>query len=141
VPVTRYLKQELGKLDRRGAVIVDSPPGAGCTVVEAIRGSDFALLVTEPTPFGRHDLEIALKLVRRMGIPHGVIINRAGGGNDLIEELCARDGAPVLLEVPFAVQLAALGARGIPFSRVLPFWQDQFDRVYRAIEERCRCAS
>jgi MinD superfamily P-loop ATPase len=141
VPVTRRLKKEVSKLDRRGVVIVDSPPGAGCPVVEAIRGSDFALLVTEPTPFGRHDLEIALKLVRQMGIPHGVIINRAGGGNDLIEELCAKDGVPILLEIPFSTQLASLGARGIPFSRVIPFWQEKFDQVYRVIEERCRCAS
>jgi MinD superfamily P-loop ATPase len=141
VPVTRRLKNEIAKLDCRDVVIIDSPPGAGCTVVEAIRGSDFALLVTEPTPFGRHDLEIALKLVKQMGIPHGVIINRAGGGNDLIEELCARHGVPVLLEIPFSVQLASLGAIGMPFSRVLPFWQDKFNQVYRVIEEGRRCAS
>jgi MinD superfamily P-loop ATPase len=76
-----------------------------------------------------------------MGIPRGVIINRAGGGNDLIEELCAKDGVPILLEIPFATQLASLGARGIPFSRVIPFWQDKFDQVYGVIKERCRCAS
>ena len=141
VPVTRRLKKEIAKLGRRYAVIVDSPPGAGCTVVEAIRGSDYALLVTEPTPFGRHDLGIALKLVRQMKIPHGVIINRAGGGNEIIEELCAKDGIPVLLKIPFTTQLASLGARGIPFSKVLPFWQEKFDQVYRVIEERCRCAN
>ncbi len=140
-PVTRRLKKEIAELDRRDAVIVDSPPGAGCAVVEAIRGSEFALLVTEPTPFGRHDLGIALKLVRQMGIPHGVIINRAGGGNEIIEELCAKDGIPILLEIPFSTQLASLGARGIPFSRVLPFWQDKFDQVFRVIEERCRCSN
>jgi MinD superfamily P-loop ATPase len=141
VPVTRCLKQEIGKLDCLAAVIVDSPPGAGCPVVEAVRDSDFALLVTEPTPFGRHDLGIALKLVRQMNIPHGVVINRAGEGDRIIKELCAGYDVPVLLEIPFSTQLASLGARGIPFSRVLPFWQGKFQEMYSLIKERSRCAS
>jgi MinD superfamily P-loop ATPase len=141
VPVTCQLKKEIADLGPQDVVILDLPPGAGCTVVEAIRGSDFALLVTEPTPFGRHDLGIALKLVRQMGIPGGVIINRAGGDDEPIRELCTSYDLPILLEIAFSGQLASLGARGIPFSKALPFWQAKFDRLYRAIEERCRCAS
>jgi MinD superfamily P-loop ATPase len=140
VPVSRCLKEGINKIDS-ATVIIDSPPGAGCIVVEAISGSDFALLVTEPTPFGYHDLEITLKLVKLMGIPHGVLINRAGDDNKAIEELCARNGIPILMKIPFSKQLAALGAEGIPFSKVLPFWQTKFDQVYRSIKESCRCIS
>jgi len=141
VPVTRSLKEGLSGLDGEVAVIIDAPPGAACTVVEAIRGSDFALLVTEPTPFGQHDLDIAVKLVKQMGIPSGVIINRSGSDNRLIEELCDRHDVPVLLTIPFSTRLAELGARGIPFSRVIPGWQKKFDRLYQAVKELCQCVN
>lgn len=141
VPVTRRLKKEIGDLNRGTTVIIDCPPGAGCPVVEAVRGSDYALLVTEPTPFGRHDLQIALELVRQLGIPHGVVINRNGDGNNIVKELCAEYGVPILLEIPFSAQLASLGAQGIPFSSVIPFWQEKLDQLYKDIEERCKCAN
>ncbi|MDH7576831.1 MAG: ATP-binding protein [Bacillota bacterium] len=140
VPLTRRLKEGLAQTDG-AAVIIDVPPGASCPVVEAIRGSDYAILVTEPTPFGRHDLSIALDLVRQMEIPHGVIINRAEGEDKIIEELCGSQEIPVLLKIPFSTRLAALGARGIPFSRVIPYWQDKFLQVFRVIKERCLCAN
>lgn len=141
VPVTRLLKQGLAKLNRETTVIIDSPPGAACTVVEALRGSDYALLVTEPTPFGRHDLEIAIELVREMGIPAGVVINRADGGNETIVDLCNRYNIPILLAIPFSTWLAELGARGIPFSREMPEWRKNFRMLYQDVKELCRCVS
>lgn len=141
VPVTRLLKEEAKGIGRQTAVIIDSPPGAACTVVEAIRGSDYALLVTEPTPFGRHDLEIAIELVREMGIPAGVVINRADDRNELIVELCNRYNIPILLVIPFSTKLAELGARGIPFSRVMPEWRKSFKKLYQDVKELCRCVS
>lgn len=141
VPVTRLLKHGLSGLNRETAVIVDSPPGAACTVVEAIRGSDYALLVTEPTPFGRHDLEIAIELVKEMGIPAGAVINRADDRNEMIVEFCNSHDVPILLVIPFSTRLAKLGARGIPFSRVMPEWQREFRKLYQDIKELCRCVS
>jgi MinD superfamily P-loop ATPase len=141
VPVTRKLKEGLAELKDQFIVIIDAPPGSSCPVVEAVRGSDYALLVTEPTPFGRHDLEIALELVRDMGFPHGVIINRSGSDDRIIEDYCREQGVPVLLKIPFSSRLAALGARGVPFSKVITSWQDKFRQVYREIKESCRCAS
>ncbi|HAA89989.1 MAG: Cobyrinic acid a,c-diamide synthase [Thermoanaerobacterales bacterium 50_218] len=141
VPVTRKLKEGLAELKDEFIVIIDAPPGSSCPVVEAVRGSDYALLVTEPTPFGKHDFEIALGLVRDMEFPHGVIINRSGDDDKLIEDYCREQDVPVLLKIPFSPRLAALGARGIPFSKVIPYWRDKFRQVYRKIKESCRCAS
>ncbi|HHW40968.1 MAG TPA: P-loop NTPase [Syntrophomonadaceae bacterium] len=141
VPVTRLLKQGLSELEGETAVIIDAPPGTACTVVEAIRGSDYALLVTEPTPFGRHDLDLAIQLVRQMRIPHGVIINRAGSNNEIIVDLCNKRNVPILLVIPFSTRFAAMGAKGIPFSRVMPDWQKEFRRLYHAIKELCQCVN
>mgnify|MGYP000849560314 CR=1 FL=1 len=140
VPVTRHLKSELAN-SKEHTIIIDSPAGVSCPVIEAVRDSDFALLVTEPTPFGRHDLEIALKMVEHLGIPHGVVINRAGEDNKIISELCQERNVPVLLEIEFSSRLASLGSTGVPFSKVLPEWQDKFFEMYQAVKEGCSCAS
>lgn len=140
VPVTRYLKNGLADV-QEDIVIIDAPAGVSCPVIEAVRDSDFALLVTEPTPFGRHDLELALKMVDHLGIPSGVVINRAGKNNDLISELCQERNVPILLEIEFSKLLASLGSIGIPFSRVLPQWQERFWGIYQSIKEGCPCAS
>lgn len=83
-----------------GDAIVDAPPGTSCPMVAALRGADLVLLVTEPTPFGLHDLELAIATVRRMGLPHGVVINRFGSGDDRVEAWCERDEVPVLARIP-----------------------------------------
>lgn len=141
VPITRSLKGGLADLNDEQVVIIDAPAGVSCPVIEAVRDSDFALLVTEPTPFGRHDLEIALQLIEQLGLPHGVVLNRAGDDNAIITELCQERKIPVLLEIEFSSQLAALGSSGVPFSKVLPHWQDKFYGVYQSLKEGCRCAS
>ncbi len=145
VPVTRKLKEGLPR-QKGKIIIIDVPPGASCPVVEAIRGSDYAILVTEPTPFGRHDLEIAFQLVQQLGIPHGVILNRAGTedraeADNIIEELCSTYKVPILLKIPFSPHLAALGAKGVLFSKVIPYWQEQFSQILSKIKERCSCAN
>ena len=91
--------------------VIDAPPGTSCPVVSAVKGSDFCLLVTEPTPFGLNDLELASQMVSKLGIPAGVVINRHDIGNSRIEEYCRNNGLPVLLKIPFDRELAALCAR------------------------------
>lgn len=140
VPVTRALKKGLADL-KDSVVLIDAPAGVSCPVIEAVRGSDFALLVTEPTPFGRHDLGIALEMVEHLGIPHGVVINRAGDDNGIISELCQVKNVPIMLEIEFSAHLASLGAMGIPFSKVLPNWQERFYETYQSIKEKCLCAN
>ncbi len=115
--------------------VIDAPPGTSCPVVTAVKGSDFCLLVTEPTPFGLNDLELAYQMVDRLGIPVGVVINRCDIGDGGVEEYCAETGLPVLLKIPFDRDLATLYARGEPAALSRPHWRGVFRELFNRIEE------
>lgn len=83
-----------------GLSIIDVPPGTSCPVVESLKGVDFVLLVTEPTPFGLNDLKLAVGLVRKMNLPFAVAINRDGIGNDEVEKYCQTEGIKIVLKLP-----------------------------------------
>jgi MinD superfamily P-loop ATPase len=100
--------------------IRDAPPGASCPVVESIRGADFVLLVTEPTPFGLHDLKQVAGVVKELGIPAGVIINRDGIGDNAVETYCAESGLPVLMRIPMDRQVAEGIAQGHNLVEIRP---------------------
>jgi MinD superfamily P-loop ATPase len=129
VPIIRQLKQWLAPQPTQD-VIIDAPPGTSCPVVETMRGSDVVLLVTEPTPFGLHDLRLAIAVTRELNIPAGVIINRDGSGYHQVDAFCAAEGLPVLLRIPFDRALAAGIARGTPLVDVRPAWGDSFQQLY-----------
>jgi len=131
-PVIRKVKEYANK---EGTVIVDVPPGTSCPVVEAIKDSDFCLLVTEPTPFGLNDLTLAVETVRELAIPCGVVLNRAGVGDNKVEEYCQREKVPVLLTIPLDTGIARLYARGIPLVEGLPEWRDRFRQLFTRIKE------
>ncbi|HBO33967.1 MAG TPA: (4Fe-4S)-binding protein, partial [Anaerolineaceae bacterium] len=115
--------------------IYDAPPGASCSVVETLRGVDFALLVTEPTPFGLHDLKQMLGILSDMNIPSGVVINRDGIGDNSLEETLRKSNIPVLLRVPFDRALAENLAAGRTLIEVYPDYQDILRKVYQRITE------
>lgn len=93
-------------------VILDAPPGTSCPVVEALREVDLVLLVTEPTPFGLHDLNLALNLTRKMGLPSAVVINRARAKDCLIQAYCEEEGVEILARIPFRRKVAEVCAEG-----------------------------
>ncbi|MBN2081628.1 ATP-binding protein [bacterium] len=93
-------------------VLIDAPPGTSCPLVSAVRGVDYVVLVTEPTPLGRHDLALAAAAARQLGLPTGVVINRAGSNDELITSFCAEQGLPVLARIPFDRRIAAAYAQG-----------------------------
>ncbi len=138
-PVIRKVKEHARN---DGTVIIDVPPGTSCPVVEAIKGSDFCLLVTEPTPFGLNDLVLAVETVRELGIPCGVVLNRAGVGDTKTEEYCAKENIPILLTIPLDMEIARLYSRGVPLVKGLPQWKESFlglfDRVKEQINGRNR---
>jgi MinD superfamily P-loop ATPase len=115
--------------------ILDAPPGTACPVIETMKASDFLILVTEPTPFGLHDLSMAVEVVRGLDIPFGVIINRAGIGDDEVEAYCKREEIPLLLEIPFDRQIAELYSHGVPFAQEMPEWHQHFKDMYTNIEK------
>ena len=98
VPVIKAVKKQVKTGEN---VILDSPPGASCPFVETVRGSDFCLLVTEPTPFGLHDLKIAVEVLRKVGVPFGVVVNRAGIGDKKVYDYCREANIRIMLEIPY----------------------------------------
>lgn len=103
-----------------GDVILDCPPGSTCPMIEAVRGSDYCLMVTEPTPFGLHDLEMAAAAVRELGIPAGVVLNRANMGDGVIGDFCQEHGLELLLEIPHSREIAEAYASGRGLDSSLP---------------------
>ena len=116
-------------------VIIDAPPGTSCPVIAAMKGTDFVLMVTEPTPFGLHDLELAVDAVRVLGIPHGLVINRSDIGDDRVWEYAKRQDLPILMEIPFDRHIAEAYSRGKLIVEVMPEWKEAFLTLYRSIEE------
>ncbi len=120
-------------LDPGDPAILDAPPGTGCPTIAAVQGADFALLVTEPTPFGLHDLKAAVGVARSVGVPVGVIINRDGIGDNRVEHYCAAENIPIVMRIPFDREIARLYSRGVPLVDTMPEWKDKFRALYDAI--------
>jgi MinD superfamily P-loop ATPase len=131
VPVIKAVKKQI----KEGwNVILDSPPGTSCPFVETVSGSDFCILVTEPTPFGLHDLKIAVEVLRKVNVPFGVVVNRAGMGDKKVYEYCGKESIRILLEIPYERRIAELYSKGIPFSSEMPEWVDKFQMLYSKIK-------
>jgi MinD superfamily P-loop ATPase len=131
-PVIRAVKRYI---DPANIVIIDVPPGTSCPVVEAVKGSDFCLLVTEPTPFGLNDLALAVEVARELDIPCGVVINRVGIGSEEVEKYCHREGIPILMRVPLDRNIAMLYSKGIPLIEGVPRWREEFLRLFQDIKD------
>lgn len=132
-PVIRRVKQHINP---RGTAIIDVSPGTSCPVVEAIKGSDFCLLVTEPTPFGLNDLVLAVELIKELAIPCGVVINRAGAGDAGVREYCLGENIPILLNIPLDTRIARLYAVGTPLIEGIPEWREHFLKLFDKIRLR-----
>ncbi len=131
-PIIRQLKRQHPA--GPGAVtILDAPPGASCAVVETLRGADYVLLVTEPTPFGLHDLRQMLAIVQEMNIPAGIVINRDGIGDDQAEKFLAQSRLPIWMRIPFETSIATGIAAGIPLIDILPEYRPRLQVLFQQI--------
>jgi MinD superfamily P-loop ATPase len=130
VPIIRQLKKWVKQLPGQ-TVILDAPPGSSCPVVETMRGADFLLLVTEPTPFGLHDLKLAVGVGRELGIPVGVIVNH--DKQDIyrpLEEFCQAMDLPILMRIPFERAIAEGMACGQNLVDIHPEYQELFVELF-----------
>jgi MinD superfamily P-loop ATPase len=132
VPIIRQLKKWLpDKPDQ--ILIIDASPGTTCPVVEAMREADFVLLVTEPTPFGLHDLRLAVQVARELNLPAGVVINRDGVGDSGVDDYCRQAGLPVLMRIPLDSAIAEGIARGRPLTHIRPEYAPLLRDLYAQI--------
>jgi MinD superfamily P-loop ATPase len=134
VPVIRKLKKwAVPQPDQH--VIRDAPPGTSCPVVETVRGSDYLLLVTEPTPFGLHDLRLAAQVARELNIPSGVILNRVNSPFPALEAFCEENNLPVLMSIPFERTIAEGVAQGRTLTEIHPEYTIRFHKVFNALRD------
>jgi len=131
-PIIREVKRHI---DPTKEVIIDVSPGTSCPVVEAVKDSDFCLLVTEPTPFGLNDLSLAVEVMRKLGILCGVVIYRVGIGDGKVEQYCHEQGIPILLKIPLDRKIATLYSKGISLIEGMPRWRKAFLRLFQDIKE------
>ena len=121
--------------DKQIRSILDAPPGTACQAVASMRGADFVLLVTEPTPFGLHDLKLAVETARELQLAMGVVINRMGIGDDCVQRYCAQERIPVLLEIPNDRRIAEAYSRGELIVDVLPEYARLFEKLWQRISQ------
>lgn len=118
-----------------GVTIIDAPPGTSCPVIASMKGADFVLLVTEPTPFGLHDLKLAVGAVRILGIPCGLVINRSDMGDDKVNKYAMQESIPIMMEIPFDRGIAEAYSRGELIVERMPEWRERFIELYRRIKD------
>ena len=129
-PLIRQVKEHINP---KKTVIIDAPPGTSCPVVTSVKGSDFCVLVTEPTPFGLNDLILAVEVLRKLNITFGVVINRADLGNNKTEEYCKQEKIPVLMRIPFKKEIAMAYSKGEPMVKVFPEYREDFQKLFNTI--------
>jgi MinD superfamily P-loop ATPase len=136
VPVIEKLKT---KINHNKKIIIDSPPGTTCPTIEAITDTDYTLVVTEPSPFGVHDLDMVVEMLKTVDQPFSVIINRAEeDSNYLIEDYCRENNINILMEVPFSRKIAELYSRGKVFVGEIEGWESKFKNLYKNIVEEVK---
>jgi len=135
IPVIKALKR---KVDKSKNVIIDAPPGTSCPVIESISDSDYCILVTEPTPFGLHDLKLAVEVVRHLNITFGVIINRDGIGDKKVEIYCKNENIPILMKIPERKKIANLYSEGIALVNAVSEWHEMFYQMFDQIRKGVR---
>ncbi len=137
VPVTKATLARAGGAD---IVLIDAPPGTSCPVIEAVRGSDLVVLVTEPTPFGLNDLRLAVEMVRALGLRAVVAVNRTGLGDDRVHRYCADEGLDIVLELPDDRRIAEAYARGELLVDALPDLRAELRAAWERIVDAARPA-
>lgn len=127
------IRQVKSRIEPNSVTILDAPPGTSCPMVTAVQGSDFCILVTEPTPFGMNDLQLAIETVKKLGVPYGVVINRAEP-NDLKTRVYFKSNRiPVLLKIPFDRKIAELYSVGAPFVEQMPEYREKFRTLLKTV--------
>ena len=136
VPVIKEVKEYALKNYKKeeDIIIIDAPPGTSCPVIEAVRGSDYAVLVTEPTPYGLSDLKLMVGVVRDFGIPFGIVINKSNLGNRDVYEYVENESLDIISEIPFSEKGAELYSQGT-YLYDIPTFRASFQKIIDKLYE------
>ena len=130
-PLIKALKKDC---PADSVMIIDAPPGTSCPVVATLRGSDYIVLVTEPTPFGLHDLSLAVTLIEALALPAGVVINKSRAGDDnAVDQFCEEKQLPILMKLPFDRRIATLYSKGTNLADY-----PEYNHLFKQLFERIR---
>ncbi|MCK5269163.1 MAG: hypothetical protein KAJ46_00205, partial [Sedimentisphaerales bacterium] len=114
------------------------PPGTSCPVIEAVKDTDYIILVTEPTPFGLNDLKLAVEMVRVLEVPFAVAINRCDSGDEAVKEYCSKEKIEIILEVPDDRRIAEAYSVGEMIVDALPEYKKDFAGLYESIAQKLK---
>ena len=141
-PIIRKIKKKIKKdgiKEKNNDIInyqitlIDAPPGTSCPVIESIKDSDYTILVTEPTPFGLHDLILAVEVLQKLKIPYGVVLNKCDIGDHKVEEYCKKNDIPLLLSIPLDRKIAVAYSKGIPIVKINSSYEQKFIQLFKKI--------
>ena len=127
------IKQVRTFMEPEKVTIIDAPPGTSCPVIASMKGADFVVLVTEPTPFGLNDLKLAFSAVKLLEIPCGLIINRSDIGDDTVQAYAKSKNLPILMQIPFDRRIAEAYSRGEIIVEAIPEYKEAFHALYDSI--------
>lgn len=129
------IKAAIKSASEANVVLLDSPPGTSCPFIQTVATADYVVLVTEPTPFGLSDLIQSVETLKSLGKRCGVIVNRAGLGNDEVYKYLNKESIPLLMSVPFDRDIASAYSNGILVTNENAEWQQKFNQLYTTILE------
>ena len=142
-PIIREIKKRINKdggikeknndITNHHITLIDAPPGTSCPVIESIKDSDYTILVTEPTPFGLHDLILAVEVLQKLKIPHGVVLNKCDIGDHRVEEFCNKNNIPLLLFIPMDKEIAVAYSKGTPIVQINSSYKQKFSQLFQNI--------
>ena len=144
-PIIREIKKRINKdggikeknndITNQHITLIDAPPGTSCPVIESIKDSDYTILVTEPTPFGLHDLILAVEVLQKLKIPYGVVLNKCDIGDHKVKEYCKKNNIPILLSIPLDREIAVAYSQGIPIVKINPSYEQKFTQLFHKIAQ------
>jgi len=135
VPIIEKLLEDM---DYSKNNIIDCPPGSSCQVMESIKGSDFSLLVIEPTKFGVHNINLVYELVKIFDIPYGAVINKDMGDSKIAEEFCEKNNIKILGKIPYDEEMGKLNSDGYIVAKENKKFEKIFKEILDKIEKEVR---
>ncbi len=130
------IKKVLSKINDADFNVIDAPPGTSCSMISAVKDSDYTIIVTEPTPFGFNDMKIAVETVKKLSVDFGIIINKADTDYLETEKYCQDNKIEILMKIPNDVNIAKAYSKGTPLTEAMPEYKTKFVQLWSRINDK-----